>query len=125
MSVALPSLPSTVLVVEDDPWVRLDIAGEFARAGWVVIEATTGEEAVHFAGNGQQIDVVFTDIRLAGQLNGWDVGEAFRAADATMPVVYASGLPLHPMRNVSGSVYFAKPYNAAVVVKACAGLVRH
>ena len=39
---------------------------------------------------GQQIDIVITDIKLKGALTGWDVADAFRAVQPTMPVIYAS-----------------------------------
>ena len=125
MSRVQPSLPLTVLIVEDEPFLRLDVASSFAKAGWTVIEAASGEEAVHFAGNGDHIDVVFTDIRLRGKLTGWDVGEVFREADATMPIVYASGLPELPMRQVPGSIYFDKPYDNTQILGACEKLLRY
>jgi CheY-like chemotaxis protein len=118
------STSPTVLIVEDEPFLRLDVAASFAKAGWTVIEVASGEQAVSHARNGARIDVVFTDINLAGPLTGWDVGEAFRSVDDAMPVVYASGLPLLPRREVPGSLYFNKPYDPAQIVDACAALVR-
>ena len=35
---------------------------------------------------------MFTDIQLGGQLNGWDVAEAFRRAYPQIRVIYTSGL---------------------------------
>ena len=118
---ASPSSPR-VLVVEDDALVRLAVAETFQNAGWAVMVAASGEEAVRFTGRVWQIEAVFTDIRLGGKLSGWDVAETFRAADATIPVVYASGNPVLPMRQVDGSVFFQKPYDPAEIVNACARL---
>ena len=56
------------------------------------------------------IDVLFTDIQLAGQLSGWDVAEAFRAVKPEMPVIYASGNTSDWSRAVDNSQVFGKPY---------------
>ncbi len=112
--------PRKVLIVEDDALVRLTIAESFQAAGWAVMVAASGEEAIRFVGKAWQIEAVFTDLRLGGTLTGWDVAEAFRAADAGIPVVYTSGDPVLPMRQVDGSIFFQKPYDPAQIINACA-----
>lgn len=87
-----------VLVVEDEWLVRDVIATDFKDAGWHVLEASTGESAIGIIAANPHIDVLFTDIQLAGQLSGWDVAEAFRAAKPEMPVIYASGNTLDRAR---------------------------
>ena len=71
-----------VLVVEDDPLIRALIASEFAANGWQVLEAGKGEDVVDWISE-PRIDVLVTDIQLAGQLSGWDVAEALRSAKPT------------------------------------------
>jgi hypothetical protein len=53
---------------------------------------------------------LFTDIRLGGRLNGWDVAEIFRKHRPAMRVLYASGYSIEPPRHVSNSKFFNKPY---------------
>jgi CheY-like chemotaxis protein len=108
-----------VLVVEDEWLVREEIAHELQDAGWNVLEASTGEGAVALLRQGQQVDAVVTDIRLAGYLSGWDVAEAFRAVHPDIPVIYASGTTGEKSRRVPNSVFFTKPYRTAEVLKAC------
>jgi CheY-like chemotaxis protein len=74
------------------------IVDHLRDAGWNVIEAESGEDALTCLDNGEEIDVVFTDIRLKGNLNGWDVGEASRRSVADLPVIYASGETIQPQR---------------------------
>jgi hypothetical protein len=62
-----------------------------SQAGFEAVEASTAEAAIALLATGSRIDVVFTDIQLAGQLTGWDVAERFRAANAKLPIIYASG----------------------------------
>ena len=68
----------TVLVVEDDWFVREDIANWFRQEGWMVLEAATGAKALELVREAQTIDVVITDIGLADAMTGWDVAEAAR-----------------------------------------------
>ena len=63
--------------------------------------------------------MLFTDIQLAGQLSGWDVAEAFRAAKPEMPVIYASGNASDRSRAVDNSQFFSKTYRAPEILKAC------
>jgi CheY-like chemotaxis protein len=78
-----------VLVVEDEELLRAVAVEALEKAGFQVIEATTGEEAV---GKCQErLAALFTDIRLPGQLGGWDIAEHCRNADPKLPVVYATG----------------------------------
>jgi hypothetical protein len=66
---------------------------------------------------------MFTDIQLTGTLTGWDVSESSRAAQPNVPVVYASPKPADPARQVSGSEFFSKPYDAPVIVRTCRSLL--
>ena len=64
---------------------------------------------------GQHIDIVITDIELKGAPTGWDVAEAFRSAQPTMPVIYASA------RLVPESLFFQKPYDPDAILRSCRG----
>ena len=79
-----------VLVVEDEPLVRESIADELRTYGWRVLEAAGGEDALSLTAD-NQIDVVFTDILLPGQMSGWEIAEALRAKVPALPVLYTSG----------------------------------
>ena len=111
--------PLVVLVVEDEWLMRDAIAQALRSAGWKVLETRSAEDAIAHLEAGQQIDVVFTDIQLAGSLSGWDVAEQFRTARAEMPIIYASGNSLDRSRRVAGSLFFDKPYDATSIVAAC------
>jgi CheY-like chemotaxis protein len=111
-----------VLVVEDEPLVRCDIASEFRAHGWDVIEAASGEQAVALTTE-NQIDIVVTDIQLAGQMSGWEMAEAMRAAAPTVPILYTSAKSNNPARQVSGSLFVGKPYEPAFVIEVCHNLL--
>ncbi len=82
-----------VLVVEDEPLVRENIADELRTYGWHVLEAASGEDALSLTAD-NQFDVVFLDILLPGQMSGWEIAEALRAKSppcqsSTRPVMAA------------------------------------
>ncbi len=90
-------------------------------AGWSVLEAHNGEEALAVLSNGHSIDVVVTDIRLTGAVNGWDVTEAFKKGRPSGRVVDTSGNSSESARTVSTSVFIRKPYLLEEVLVAASG----
>lgn len=105
-----------VLVVEDEELLRAVAVQALEEAGFQVIEATTGEEAI--AKCKEALDALFTDIRLPGKVDGWDVAEHCRDADPKLPVVYATAYSHVKARPVSGSRFFHKPYRLEGVIQA-------
>ena len=122
LSKANSSYELVVLVVEDEFLIRDNIVGHFREAGCLVLEAQSGEQALALLRQDRVIDVVFTDIRLSGELTGWDVGAACRAMWSDVAVIYASGHSVEPERCVSGSMFFDKPYRPERVLEACQSL---
>jgi CheY-like chemotaxis protein len=115
--------PLTILVVEDDAPVRAIAVEHLELSGYGVLEAISGEAALSFLEAQHAIDVVFTDIRLGGRVTGWDVGEAFRAKNPVLPIIYTSGYLTMPPRTVRGGLFITKPYQPAQIVEACTRLV--
>jgi CheY-like chemotaxis protein len=111
--------PPVVLVIEDEFFLRLNIVGCLQEAGYAVVEAVTGEEAIALCHSDTSIDVVFTDVNLGGHASGWDVAECFRAVRPGVPVVYTSGRSLDAGRCVGGSTFVPKPYRESDILKAC------
>ena len=114
-----PRTEIVVLIVEDELLVRYEVAQQLRAVGYEVVESSTAEDAIARLQAGPRIDVVFTDIQLAGQLTGWDVAEQFRAANPDLLIIYASGNAADRSRRVPGSLFFNKPYRAAEIVAAC------
>jgi CheY-like chemotaxis protein len=106
-----------ILVVEDDQLIRETVADILSSEGFDVLEAESGEEAMKFCGE-HSADVIFTDIRLAGPLTGWDVAEHCRQANPDIPVIYATGYSHVRPRPVSGSILFQKPYRPDQILAA-------
>jgi len=110
---------ATVLVVEDDLFVREEVVDCFRESGYSVRDVASGETALQLCRDGLAFDVLMTDINLSGPANGWDVAEAFRNADAGIFVIYASAQAKDDVRCVTGSRFFRKPYRCSDILRAC------
>jgi len=100
---------AVALVVEDEWLVRMEITEALDAHGWTILEASTGEAALAMLDHNPRIDLVVTDVRLPGPASGWDVADAFRAADAKIAVIYCSGNACDPSRQAPDSVFLTKP----------------
>ncbi len=99
-----------VLVVEDEFFVRYDLANCLREAGHRVVESANGEQAIALCRSPAAIDMVFTDINLGGSASGFDVAECFRRERPDIPVLYLSGERIDSARCVPGSMFVAKPF---------------
>jgi DNA-binding response OmpR family regulator len=115
-------LARAALVVEDDWLLRQNLVDDLTAEGWTVFEAECGETALEMMKEDLGIDLLITDIRLGGQIDGWDVAEALRHKDAKLAVIYVSANPALDARQVTGSIFLSKPYVASKLLKACSTL---
>lgn len=113
----LPLQTRTVLVVEDEDLVRDMIVCELADAGYAVIEAGTAEEGRDVLDT-QPVAALFTDIRLPGKMDGWQLAEQARALNPRLPIIYATGFSVEAPRMVPGGVFLRKPYLPSTVIEA-------
>lgn len=74
-----------MLIVEDEPRLRLQLARHFSAGGWVVDESADGREAL-FMGNEHPYDVAIVDVGLPS-LSGIEVIASWRAAMRDFPVL--------------------------------------
>ena len=107
-----------VLLVEDEWLIRADMAAGLEKAGWTVVEASTGKGAIGQLRNGVEIDLLVTDIQLADDLSGWDVAESAREVRPDFPVIYTSGNPRNPSRQVEDSIFLSKPCEGSEIIEA-------
>jgi DNA-binding NtrC family response regulator len=109
--------PVWILVVEDDPLILEFVVEALREEGYHVIHASTGEEALVWCKR-KVAEVLVTDIRLPGKVDGWQIAERCREHDPGLPVIYATGFSPVAARPVPGSLSFQKPYNPGDIVRA-------
>lgn len=111
-----------VLVVEDEPLVRLMAVTEFESRGWQTLGSPSAEHALSLL-DGHLIDALFTDINLDGSMDGWALARHLRERIPGLVVVYTSGRTNDNAERVENSRFFDKPYVPADIVNACAELL--
>ncbi|WP_407187933.1 ATP-binding protein [Bradyrhizobium centrosematis] len=107
----------TVLCVEDDHDVRQYVTVQLESLGYKVIPAANATEALAIAADGRPFDLLFTDIVMAGGMNGRDLAEQMVAARPSLRVLFTSGYAydsLHVQgRATMGAPLLRKPYRKA------------
>ena len=81
----------TVLVVDDEPTVRMLVAEVLEDLGYTAIEAADGTAALKVLRSNVRIDLLVTDVGLPGDLNGREVAEAARVARPGLRVLFITG----------------------------------
>ena len=100
-----------ILVVEDEALICVETAETLEQQGFVVHVALSGEDALHRLRGGLAIDILFTDINLAGPMTGETLAELARELMPDLTVLYTSGTVVAPSHCVAGSRFVPKPYN--------------
>ena len=114
---ALPRGNETILVVEDDPFVRSSVILKVESLGYKVVLAVDGREAVMKLRTNPEIDMLFTDIVMPGGMSGWEVAELAQQMRPGLPTVFTSGYALEALvdqgRAPMKSIVLTKPYRKA------------
>jgi CheY-like chemotaxis protein len=80
-----------VLVVEDETLVRLDLVSYLDQAGYEVHEASSTAEAIEILERDRSIRVVFTDVRMPGDMDGVALARIVRERWPPTIIVVCSG----------------------------------
>ncbi|PDT89886.1 hybrid sensor histidine kinase/response regulator [Bradyrhizobium sp. Y36] len=111
----------TVLCVEDDHDVRQYVTVQLEGLGYTVIPAANATEALAVAAEGKPFDLLFTDIVMAGGMNGRELAEQMVAARPSLRVLFTSGYAydsLHAQgRATMGAPLLRKPYRKAELAR--------
>ncbi|MBS0536904.1 MAG: PAS domain-containing protein [Proteobacteria bacterium] len=94
LSGAGPVREKTVLLVEDDPDVRIVVTAQLRHLGYRVQTAANGMEAIDLIASPAMIDILLTDIVLPGGLDGVSVIKEAMAARPKIGVLCMSGYEL-------------------------------
>jgi CheY-like chemotaxis protein len=81
----------TVLVVEDDPRVRRVSVRRLEALGYALIEAESGPAALKVLETGVPIDILFTDIVMAGGMTGVELAQEARRQRPGLKILFTSG----------------------------------
>lgn len=108
----------TVLLVDDEYLVRGVLSEILQEAGFAVVAAENGAEAIHILSGMDHIDLVFSDIKMA-PLDGFAVAKWVHEHKPGLPVILASGYSgkTNMAADLSGAQFFKKPFDFDAVVE--------
>lgn len=114
-----------VLVVEDEALIRMFAAEIAADAGFRCIEAARADEALRKLEQDDGIGIVFTDIHMAGSMDGLQMAHLVRDRWPPVRFLIVSGhTRLAPDQIPAESRFFSKPYDADDIVESLNALAR-
>ncbi len=81
----------TVLVVDDEPTVRMLVTEILEDLGYMAIEAADGAAGLQVLRSNARIDLLVTDVGLPGGMNGRQVADAARVTRPSLKVLFITG----------------------------------
>jgi signal transduction histidine kinase/ActR/RegA family two-component response regulator len=81
----------TVLVIDDEPTIRMLVAEVLEAAGYIVLQAQDGPSGLKILLSDRRVDLLITDVGLPGGMNGRQVADAARASVPDLRVLFITG----------------------------------
>lgn len=112
-----------ILVVEDEPLIRLGLASLVEEAGYEVIEAANADEAIAKLERDPSVRVVLTDVDMPGGMNGVRLANYVYKRWPPIRLIVISGKVGVNLNDLPpGSRFFTKPAPDDVLLKAVSEL---
>ena len=108
-----------VLVIDDEPTIRMLVAEILGDAGYSVIEAPDGPTGLRLLESNARIDLLITDVGLPGGMNGRQVADAARKSRPRLKILFITGYAENAVigqgRLESGMFLLTKPFQVDVL----------
>jgi CheY-like chemotaxis protein len=108
----------SILIVEDEPFVRDDLVDFFEDRGLTVYAAGNADEAIRILQRHPPIFAVLTDIEMPGSMDGMRLAHYVRDRHPPTLLLVASGVVRpKPEELPTDALFFAKPFNPRVLLQ--------
>jgi CheY-like chemotaxis protein len=111
-----------ILLVEDDVLVRFATAEMLRDEGYAVLEAVDAAEALSLLETGHPLDLVLSDVRMPGDMDGVALTYAMKTLRPNLPMVLVSS-HLPPDTQHAGDGFLAKPYGLGQLIELVGNMV--
>ncbi|HVJ52328.1 MAG TPA: response regulator [Aliidongia sp.] len=108
------AIRARILIVEDEPMLRATIAESLRDAGFSVVEAANADEAFTYIEAGASVDLVFSDVRMPGSLDGLALARKLKTTNPSLSVILTSA-NFRPGNIDDLGPFIRKPYRLAEV----------
>jgi DNA-binding NtrC family response regulator len=117
-----------VLIAEDEMLIRFALSDCLAERGFRVFEAASASEAIDVLEQEPEIELVFTDIRMPGPMNGIDLANWIHAHRPGLPIVLTSGDARKAevaAKMTPEEPFIPKPYDVQTVADQISDIAQH
>jgi CheY-like chemotaxis protein len=105
------TIGKAVLIVEDEPLVRIGTISPIEDAGFIVYEAASADEAIYLLERHREIRLIFTDIHMPGSMDGLKLAHYVRGRWPPVKIIVTSGRMKARGEDLpSDAVFIGKPY---------------
>jgi CheY-like chemotaxis protein len=111
-----------ILLVEDNVLVRFTTADILREAGYDVLEAVDASEALALFTTGHPLNLVMTDVRMPGHMNGLQLATVIKTTRPNLPVAIISSHLEEGMIH-EADAFLAKPYKPEELVEVAKRLI--
>jgi DNA-binding NtrC family response regulator len=109
---------SAVLIVEDDPVIRMVAADSLQEVGFPVYEASATDEAIRQLEHHREICVLFTDVNLEDGTDGLKLAWHVDARWPEVKIVVTTGRVILSHDDLpEGAIFLSKPYSLEALQK--------
>ena len=106
-----------ILVVEDEPLIRLGLASTIEDAGYEVVEAASADEAIRKLEQIEDVRLVLTDVDMPGSMDGIRLAHYVNRRWPPIRLVVISGkVGGKPNELPAGARFMAKPYQEPALI---------
>jgi signal transduction histidine kinase/CheY-like chemotaxis protein len=117
----------TILIVDDEPTVRMIVGEAMTDVGYQIVEAADGPTALKLLQTSARFDLLITDLGLPGGLTGQQLANAARAAREDLKVLfitgYAENAAVENGHLVPGCRMLTKPFSIEALTQAVSSLL--
>jgi CheY-like chemotaxis protein len=104
-----------ILVVEDDVFLRVNLALLLEDKGYSTLEASSADEAIAILEARNDIRIVFTDVQMPGSMDGLKLSHAVSKKWPPIKIIVTSGRAFPLIDLPEGAIFLPKPYDSASV----------
>lgn len=123
------SAGETVVIVDDEPSIRMLFTDVLEEMGYHVIQAADSRAGLNILQSNARIDLLISDVGLPGGMNGRQMADAARASRPDLKVLFVTGYAESAMLNEghleTGMSVMTKPFNVATLTERVRELIDH
>lgn len=118
MSDDVSHISRSILVVDDEPLIRINLADFFTEQGYQVFEAEDADVAIAVLEENPSVQIVLTDVQMPGSMDGVKLAHYIRKRYPPTLLVVASGaVAIGPDELPAHAMFVAKPFDPRFVLE--------